>query len=86
MNMDKHGIVAQLSTYLPERCGIASWIRDLVHYSRKLQPELKQSIIAVNQTKRVEDYSSHVSSCFDRNHHHKYFSGLLFGRLSNLHY
>lgn len=59
--------IAYVSTYLPQRCGIATYTNYLAQGIRKVDPALETKIIAEQESSPIKDGKFEVVPCWDRN-------------------
>ena len=63
MNQKK---VVHVSTFKPEECGIASWTQDVIDYSIHEDPYLINRVVAMNVSRRPEEYPDFVDFCIEK--------------------
>lgn len=59
--------VFHVSTFRPEKCGIAYWTEDKINYLHMAHPTTRNRVIAVNGFRSVSDYGDMVDFAFERN-------------------
>lgn len=59
-------VVYHLSTFRPEKCGIAYWTEDKINYLHDLDASLRNRVIAVNGFRQTYEYGDMVDYTFQR--------------------
>ncbi len=59
--------IAYVSTYLPQRCGIATYTDYLVHGIRRVDPEVEIRVVAEKGASALKEKNFEVIPCWDRN-------------------
>jgi len=70
--MQKNKII-QISTFRPEKCGIASWTEDVINYSHKQDSSLRNRVFAVNGYRQAHEYADFVDFCIEKDNLDDYF-------------
>ena len=58
--------VIQVSTFRPEKCGIASWAEDVINYAHGQDPNLRNRVFAVNGDRQAHEYADFVDFCIEK--------------------
>jgi len=62
--------IAYVSTYLPKRCGIATYTDYLIRGMREVNPTLKIKVVAEQGASPVKQEKLEVNPCWDRNEYY----------------
>ena len=58
--------VYHISTFRPEKCGIAYWTEDKINYLQKVDPGLRNKVIAINGFRKISEYADAVEKVINR--------------------
>lgn len=65
--------ILQVSTFRPERCGIASWTEDVINYCHAENPDLINRVLVINGFRKKSEYADFVDFCIERHNLEDYF-------------